>query len=360
MKTLILTCLLLSVSVSAGAFAQARGREEKKQEEKKEEKKESRTREETKNRDDRNDRRDSDRDRDQGRDIIILTDPFPRWPGPFPRWPDRDYGRLRMPRLTFARDGVGLCAIGEGGEASEVLRRNITVGAQSPARAPRKGRLAYVAPVANQLTLFTVGENLTRSHQLTNPKWGDADLPAWAPDDNSLVFVSHRDNNNELYVIEAGGGTPRRLTQHLGNDTQPTWSPRGGWIVFVSDRGGQPALWRIPAKGGDAIALEGCPVGLPSDPTFSPDGRFIVASFEDAPGKRHLWKIDLNMKEEPRRLTSEPGDYHHPAFRPDGGKLAMSVRTQSGNFALALLDFSANGLQQLTSGTLSDHRPVWW
>nr|WP_309684782.1 hypothetical protein [Armatimonas sp.] len=355
MKTLILTCLVLSVS--AGSFAQARGREEKKQEEKKEEKKkeeknDSRTREDSKHRDDH---RDDNRGRD--RDIIILTDPIP---GPFPRWPDRDYGRLRMPRLTFARDGVGICTIGEGGEAPEVLRRNIEVGAQSPTRAPRQGRLAYVAPYENKLTLFTVGDSLTRPHRLTNPKWGNADLPAWAPDDNSLVFVSHRDNNNELYVIEASGGTPRRLTQHPGNDTQPTWSPTGGWIVFVSDRGGQPALWRVPAKGGAAIALEGCPVGLPSDPTFSPDGRFIVASFEEAPGKRHLWKIDLNAKEEPRRLTTEPGDYHHPAFRPDGGKLAVSVRTQSGNFALALLDFSANGLQQLTPGTLSDHRPVWW
>ncbi|MBB6051420.1 PD40 domain-containing protein [Armatimonas rosea] len=357
MKKLLVTALALSVASTA--FAQARGREEKKQEEKPT-KTETRSREETKQRDDRNDRRDDRDRRDSGglRDIIILTNPIPRWPDS--RWPRQDYDRLHVPRLTFVRDGVGLCTTGEAGQEPLVLRRNITLGAQSPARAPRKGRLAYVAPVNNQLALFTIADNLTRSHQLTDPKWGDADLPTWSPDDNTIAFVSHRDGNDELYTVSAGGGRPQRLTNHPGRDTQPAWSPGGKWIVFVSDRGGKPALWRIPAQGGNPTALEACPPGIPSDPTFSPDGRFLVASFEEAPGKKHLWKVDLDAKEEPRRLTTEPGDYRHPTFRPDGGKLVMSVRTASGGYALALLDFSANGLQQLTPGTLSDHSPVWW
>lgn len=354
MKQLILA--LVSLTLATGAFAQARGREEKKQETGRSE---TRSREETKQRDDRNDRRD-DRDRDRGRDIIIINDPVPTWPMPFP-WPGGRGPRLApISRLTFVRDGVGLCLTGENGQEAQVLRRNIQLGAQSPARAPRKGRIAYVAPSENQLTLFTVADDLSRPKRLTEPKWGDADLPSWSPDDNSLVFVSQRDGNEELYTVPAGGGTPKRLTDHPGRDTQPAWSPSGKWIVFVSERGGKPALWRLPAQGGEAVALEACPPGVPADPTFSPDGRFVVARFEEAPGVSHLWKVDLSAKEEPRRLTSEPGDYRHPTFRPDGGKLAVSVRTEKGGYALALLDFANPTLLQLTPGTLSDHSPVWW
>ena len=352
--TRVLLSALALAALAAPGLTQAREREEKKQDP-------ARSREETKQKDDnrsRDESKDRHRDDDRGRDIIILSDPIPTWPGP---WPGRsEYRSVRTPRLTFSRDGVGLCSVSENGQSPEVLRRNIEVGAQSPARAPRRGRLAYVAPVDNTLTLFTVGEDLTRAHRLTDPKWGDADLPAWSPDDAAIVFVSGRAGNDELYRIPASGGTPQRLTSHPGRDTQPTWSPSGKWIVFVSERGGQPGLWRIPARGGEAIALEGCPPGIPSDPTFSPDGRFIVASFEDAPGKHHLWKIALDSKEAPQRLTSEPGIYRNPTFRPDGSRLALSVRTFAGGYAIVLLEFTGNSLQQLTSGTLSDHRPVWW
>ncbi len=352
MRGLLLSVLML-VLLAAPGFTQARDREEKKQDPGRS-REETKQKEDSRSRDDNKDRRRDDDDR--GRDIIILSDPTPTWP-----WPGRgEYRRVHTPRLTFTRDGVGLCSMSETGQSPEILRRNIEVGAQSPARAPRQGRLAYVAPVDGQLTLFTIGENLTRPHRLTSPRWGSADLPHWSPDDSEIVFVSNREGNDELYSIPASGGTPRRLTNHSGRDTQPVWSPSGKWIVFVSEREGQRGLWRIPARGGDAIALESCPPGIPSDPTFSPDGRFVVASFEESPGKHHLWKIDLDSKEAPQCLTPEPGIYRNPTFRPDGSKLALSVRTSTGGYALALLDFGGNGLQQLTPGILSDHHPVWW
>ena len=203
MKRFLMASVALSLLVTP-CFPQAREREEKKQES-------GRSREETKQKGETRSKDERRDDNNRNRDIIILSDPYPSWPGPFPR--GRDYDRLHLPRLTFLRDGVGICTMSENSQSVEVLRRNIEVGATSPARAPRQGRLAYIAPSSGQPTLFTVGENLTRPHRLTNPKWGDADLPSWAPGDNSLVFVSHRDGNEELYTISAGGGTPPSANQ---------------------------------------------------------------------------------------------------------------------------------------------------
>lgn len=326
--------------------------------------KQARGREEKKQREDKSDKREDWGNQRGGPDVIIINDPFPfpyPWPGPT-RWPSgrREYRYRLKPTLTFVRDGVGLCMMAESDKEPEILRRNVERGAQSPSRAPEKGRIAYVAPVNGVLSLFTVGENLTRPHRLTDPRWGDADLPAWSPEGGTLVFVSHRDGNNELYTVGSGGGSPKRLTKHSGNDTQPAWSPGGDWIIFVSDRGGKPTLWRVSTRGGEPIALNELPRGIPSDPSFSPDGRFLLACFEEEPGRRHLWKLDLSAKGPPQRLSTEPWDYKSPTFRPDGAKVALSVGAERGGYAIALLDLATGKLERLTSGALSDLHPSWW
>jgi Tol biopolymer transport system component len=37
------------------------------------------------------------------------------------------------------------------------------------------------------------------------------------------------------------------LTFYSGNDYQPAWSPDGQWIAFVSDRNGNADIWMIEA-----------------------------------------------------------------------------------------------------------------
>ena len=66
-----------------------------------------------------------------------------------------------------------------------------------------------------------------------------------------IAFVSQRDGHfrddipgipeipaPEIYVMDADGGNPRRLTNNPARDYAPSWSPDGKRIVFVSDRDG--------------------------------------------------------------------------------------------------------------------------
>ncbi len=42
-----------------------------------------------------------------------------------------------------------------------------------------------------------------------------------------LLFVSDRGGNNDIYLVNAGGGDPLNLTNNPADDSNPTWSPDG-------------------------------------------------------------------------------------------------------------------------------------
>jgi TolB protein len=72
---------------------------------------------------------------------------------------------------------------------------------------------------------------------------GDA-APA-ASADGHIAFMSDREGNWEVYVMNADGSGLLRLTETPANDGLPAWSPDGTYLAFVSDRDGAWAIWAI-------------------------------------------------------------------------------------------------------------------
>src|SRR3954454_7044625 len=61
--------------------------------------------------------------------------------------------------------------------------------------------------------------------------------PRFSPDGRSIAFSSNRNGNNDVFVVPAAGGAPKRLTYHSGNDEVVTWSRDSQHIIFRSARG---------------------------------------------------------------------------------------------------------------------------
>jgi hypothetical protein len=94
----------------------------------------------------------------------------------------------------------------------------------------------------------------------------DADTaPALSPDGRNIAFMSQRDENWEIYLVNADGSGLQRLTDDPADDGLPTWSPDGKVIAFVSNRGGAWAVWAMTPTGQDQrqlFAIEGSPDGM--------------------------------------------------------------------------------------------------
>jgi LysM repeat protein len=113
--------------------------------------------------------------------------------------------------------------------------------------------------------IFTIGPNGGGEKKISGERGDHA--PAPSPDGSKIAFMSaERGSNNwEIWVMNADGSNPQKLTNNGSNDGLPAWSSDGRSIAFVSDQGGQWALWAMNADGSNQrklLNMNGSPDGV--------------------------------------------------------------------------------------------------
>ena len=80
--------------------------------------------------------------------------------------------------------------------------------------------------------------------------------PVWSPDGKWVAFTRRQHDHWEVYVVDADGRNPTRLTDtprkpgdQVGNSAAPAWSPDGEILAFLTDRGGKWEIWIMRANG---------------------------------------------------------------------------------------------------------------
>lgn len=144
---------------------------------------------------------------------------------------------------------------------------------------------------------------------------------------NTIVFVSDRDGNNEIYSMLGDGSQQRRLTTAPADDSFPARSRDGRRVAFSSQRDGNAEIYVMGIEGESADLQRltndsGAAAPTDTSPAFSPDGtRLAWVSTRGAAS--NIWLMDANGANQ-RPFTTE--DFvSSPAWSPDGTEIAFAV-----------------------------------
>ena len=160
---------------------------------------------------------------------------------------------------------------------------------------------------------------------------------AQAPETEKIAFVSKRDGNAEIYIMNPDGSGQVNLTQHPAADYHPAWSPNGKHILFSSDRDGIFDLYLMGADGTNVRRVFKSSK-YRMDAAWSPDGKRIAYAQGDTGkaklqfGMRFVPYADLTLcvatanGNSVEKLTDGFG----PNWSPNGHEIAFVVGGRKG------------------------------
>ena len=170
-----------------------------------------------------------------------------------------------------------------------------------------------------------------------------------------IVFTSEKNDNVDIYVMDADGGNRRRLTNSPRDEWSPVWSPDGERIAFSSNSD----IYTMPANGGNRRKLTNNRHGGWA-PSWSPDGKRIV--FESKrDDNEDIYVMDTDGGNI-QNLTKDRHDDAVPSWSPDGKRIAfVSYRgDDSGDIDIYVMGVNGGNRRNLTKGfDRTAWKPSW-
>jgi Tol biopolymer transport system component len=150
-----------------------------------------------------------------------------------------------------------------------------------------------------------------------------SDEPTAPPVDTAsyrVAFLSDRDGNVEIYVMNSDGTGQMCLTNNSGNDRTFARSPDGSRIVFVSDRTGIYELYMMRPDGSFQTRLTTSThvMGeIEAVPAWSSDGTQIAfCSGRDR--NQEVYVMNADGSDERNVTPDSDHEDYDPAWRSDG------------------------------------------
>lgn len=167
-------------------------------------------------------------------------------------------------------------------------------------------------------------------------------MPTWL-NDSTIVFVSDRDGQNDLYLLKSDDDTTSnlsetlkhavvRLTKTKESEENPIISPDGKSIVYNRGRG-ELIVSKISASGklsNEIELLNGWDTA--GDISWSPDSRWLAYTLSDLDfnGEIYIHKADNTKK--PVNISMHPKQDRGPVWSADGKKLMFSSNRNNNDY----------------------------
>ncbi len=206
-----------------------------------------------------------------------------------------------------------------------------------PAISPNGKTIAF----SYQGDIFTVPSSGGTAKQITSNAAFDS-YPVWSPDGNHIAFASNREGSIDVWVMDANGGIPKRVTTNSGSEYPLRWKdnytimfkasimPTAKSIIFA---GSYPQVYTVGMDGGrpklfSDITMDALDINASGDVIY-----IDRKGYEDEWRKHHRSPITrdvwLKSGDSFRKLTTFDGEDRDPVWASDG-KSFYYLSEQSG------------------------------
>ncbi len=187
---------------------------------------------------------------------------------------------------------------------------------------------------------------------------GSLQNAAWSPDGSEILFTNFRKGYNQepadLYIFTLGNRALRTLVADgSGNINLPgsAWSAATGLITFSSSRELHDEIYIISASGGKEIAVTQRQNWVAYEPTFSPDGKWIVFESHELDVEENgiITRYKIDGSGEYEALTAASDDARQPNYSP-AGDLILYQRFSNEQWDIWIMSPDGENKRQVTSG----------
>ena len=161
---------------------------------------------------------------------------------------------------------------------------------------------------------------------------------------NKILFVSSRDGNNEIYIMDETGNQQINLTTNSGFNFRPMWFPNGNHILFVQifDSYRDVFIMDIDGRNQTNLSMSN---DLDMEPHISSDGTKIV--YRSRRGYDDIYTMDIDGSNQVQ-LTDNDRYVSEPQFSPDMSKITYVSRDDDGNNQIFIMDGDGSNKMNLT------------
>ncbi|WP_287459591.1 Tol-Pal system beta propeller repeat protein TolB [Sphingomonas sp.] len=217
-------------------------------------------------------------------------------------------------------------------------------------------RVVYVSetgPKARRIKRLAIMDQDGANHRFLTNGQSIVLTPRFAPNQQSIVYMSFVNDKPAIYVYDLGSGRQRLVTTTERQTFAPRFSPDGRWIVYSMSINGNTNIYRVPAAGGTPQRLTNTP-GINTGGSYSPDGSRIV--FEsDRSGSQQLYVMNADGSNQ-QRISFGGGRYATPVWSPRGDLIAFTKI--AGAFRIGIMSPSGSG-EKLLTNSWQDEGPSW-
>jgi serine/threonine-protein kinase len=235
-----------------------------------------------------------------------------------------------------------------------------------------RDRLACVR--ADGSGLVAIGRNGEDRKELTDAGGGGTFAPAWSPDGKQIAFargnggfLSGTDIGNiapsSIWVINAEGGMPTRISDATHLNTSPAWTADGD-LLFISNLGGARDIYMQRLNGN--LTPRGAPVRIttglnPHTISISSDGK--VLAYSAFTTMANVWTTTgagspIENASSAKPVTTGNQTIEYGSVSPDGSWLAYDSNV-SGNQEIFRIRLGGGDPEQLTRNGFDDFHPMW-